>query len=183
MNANRILCLSGSLRGVSYNTALIKALPSLAPDNMEMVVFPTLGTLPLFNPDHEEEDIASVKALKTEIKLADGMIIASPEYAHGISGVLKNALDWLVSSEHFYGMPTVLFNAAPRARHAQAALREVLNTMSAEIIEEASITVPLLSSNLDTNGIINHSELSARIRNALVLFHEKIEAIKKAYDS
>ena len=64
------------------------------------------------------------------------MIIASPEYAHGVSGVLKNALDWLVGSDGFAGKPVLILNAAPRARHAIVALREILATMSAQIVDE-----------------------------------------------
>ncbi len=105
MKNTRILCLSGSLRKSSYNTALIKAISKLAPDEIDIVVFTEMGGLPLFNPDREEENISEVERLRSEIKEADGLIIASPEYAHGISSVLKNALDWLVSEETFPSMP------------------------------------------------------------------------------
>ncbi len=174
MKNTRILCLSGSLRRSSYNTTLIKAISKLAPDEIDIVVFTEMGGLPLCNPDREEENISEVERLRNEIKEADGLIIASPEYAHGISSVLKNALDWLVSEETFPSMPVALFNTSPRATHAQIALREVITTMSGNIIESASASIPLLGSNLDVDGIINHSEISHILVQAINLFHNAI---------
>ena len=77
-----------------------------------------------------------VAALRRKTETCDGLIVAAPEYAHGVSGVLKNALDWLVGSEAFAGKPTMLINVAPRAFHAQAQLREILATMSARVAPE-----------------------------------------------
>ncbi len=174
MKSVRILCLSGSLRKVSYNTAVLQALSTLAPRGMDVVLFPAMGELPLFNPDRDEAPISSVDALRHEIDMADGLIIASPEYAHGISGVMKNALDWLVSGEAFPSMPVALINTSPRASHAQAALREVTTTMSGQIIESASISIALLGSGLDADGIVDHAEFSVVLRELLHQFRDAI---------
>lgn len=163
----RILAISGSLRKASYNTALVRALSQFPLNNMEVIVFQSLGALPLFNPDLENANIDSVVQFKNEIRLSDGLVIASPEYAHGLSGVLKNALDWLVSGDEFIGMPVALLNASPRATHAQAALREVISTMSGCVIESASISVPLLGSHLEAGDIVNHGEIAAQLTQAL----------------
>jgi len=101
----RILALSGSLRKKSYNTAILHAASKLAPAGMEIVVFNEIKNLPLFNPDREDDNILVVNKLLKEVEISNGLIISSPEYAHGISGVLKNALDWLVSSEQFPYIP------------------------------------------------------------------------------
>ena len=66
---------------------------------------------------------------------------------------MKNALDWMVGNDSFIDKPLVLLNAAPRATHAQAALRETVRTMSARLIDEACISLPLLGSGLDADGI------------------------------
>ena len=135
MNSRRIIALSGSLRAASTNAALLREIAAGAPDGISVEIFP-LGGLPLFNPDYEQFLPASVTRFRAEVGQADAMIIASPEYAHGVSGVLKNALDWLVGSDGFAGKPVLILNAAPRARHAIAALREILATMSAQIVDE-----------------------------------------------
>ncbi|MDF5726788.1 MAG: NAD(P)H-dependent oxidoreductase, partial [Rhizonema sp. PD38] len=82
-----------------------------------------------------------------------GLVISSPEYAHGIPGVLKNALDWLVSGEEFIGKPIALFNASPRAIYATASLTEIVTTMAGRIVPEACLTISLLGKNLDAAGI------------------------------
>ena len=91
----------------------------------------------------------AVVQLRRAVDASDALLIATPEYARGVSGIIKNALDWLVSHEGFVGKPVALLNASPRAHHAQAALRETLRTMSAQILEEASAAIPLLGAGLD----------------------------------
>lgn len=135
MNARRIIALSGSLRAASTNTALLREIAAGAPDGVSVEIF-SLGELPLFNPDHEQFPPELINSFRASVGEADAMIIASPEYAHGVSGVLKNALDWLVGSHGFAGKPVLILNTAPRASHAIAALREILATMSAHIIDE-----------------------------------------------
>ena len=102
------------------------------------------------------------------------MLICSPEYARGVAGVTKNALDWLVSSFEFPGKPTVVINASQRSTHADAALRLTLATMSADLIEAASITLPLLGRNLDAAGIAADPDLSAQFGEALRAFADAI---------
>ena len=173
----KLLALSGSLRKSSYNTAAIQALKILAPDHAKITIG-NIGDLPLFNPDREGEYIPALKQLRSALKKSDGLIIASPEYAHGISGPLKNALDWLVSGEEFPYLPIMLINTSPRASHAQAALREVLTTMSGNIIENLSVSIPLLGSELETNGIVANQEMATTLRAGLHEFCQAIEALK-----
>ncbi len=159
-----ILCFCGSLRQPSYNRAALEATQMLAPDGLNLRMA-ELGSLPLFNPDLEGP--AEVAALAHAMAHADGLLIASPEYAHGISSVLKNALDWLVSDENFPEMPVALINTSPRASHAMAALREVLKTMSANIVEPAYVTLPLLGSALNAVGIAENPKLAKMLQKML----------------
>lgn len=175
MGKIKLLALSGSLRSASYNTAAIEALKSLAPANIEVVIG-SIAQLPLFNPDLEGQNIPALNELVSTLKQADGLIIASPEYAHGISGPMKNALDWLVSSVEFPYKPIMLINTSPRAQHAQESLLEVLTTMSGNIIKGACVSIPLLSSELDTDGIICDKEISETLLSALQEFRVAIEA-------
>lgn len=163
----KILALSGSLRSASINSALLRAAARLAPPEVTVTVFNGLGELPLFNPDDEATPPSSVAIFRSQVAGADALLIASPEYAHGITGTLKNALDWLVSFEPFAYKPVAVLNASPRARHADAALREVLKTMAAVIVEAASLTVPLLGAKLDEEGMVSTSSVAAAIQEAL----------------
>lgn len=164
----RILAICGSLRARSSNLAVLEAAARLAPPPLEVVLYGGLAGLPPFNPDFDGESPPSpVVELRQAIAGAEALMISSPEYARGVAGTLKNALDWLVSSTEFPGKPVAVINASPRATHADAALRLTLETMSARIIEDGSITLPLLGRNLDADGIIADAELSRPLLSAL----------------
>ncbi|MGR9012577.1 MAG: ArsC family reductase [Gammaproteobacteria bacterium] len=170
----KILAVSGSLRSASLNSTLLRAVACLAPADIRVELFTELGHLPLFNPDLEISDSPPVADFHARLLEADGVIIASPEYAHGVTGVMKNALDWMVATEAFVNKPVALFNASPRATIAQAALKETLTVMSAQVIAAASISLPILGANLDELGIVRHPSISTSIREALYAFHTEI---------
>jgi chromate reductase, NAD(P)H dehydrogenase (quinone) len=171
----RILAISGSLRATSSNTALLRAAARLAPAGTEVVLYDGLAALPHFNPDLDtDHPPATVVALRRAIGQCDGLLISSPEYARGVAGAMKNALDWLVSSVEFPEKPVALLNASPRATHADAQMRLTLTTMSAKLVEAASITLPLLGRGLDADGIVADVELAAQLRAALDRFAEAI---------
>jgi NAD(P)H-dependent FMN reductase len=165
-----ILALSGSLRAASLNTALLRAAQNLAPDSLAIEVFDGLASLPPFNPDLDPQSLPSVTAFLARAERADGLLIACPEYARGIPGAFKNALDWLVGSTIFAGKPVALFNASPRATEAQAALRLVLKTMALVIVEPASMTVPLPGPDATATEIAADGVAGPAIMQALAAF-------------
>jgi NAD(P)H-dependent FMN reductase len=156
----KILALSGSLRAASQNTLLLRAVARLSPPGIEVIVYSGLGDLPLFNPDIEFPNPPAVAALREAIMAADALIIASPEYAHGVSGVIKNALDWMVGNESFVRKPVALINAAPRATHAYQSLRETVTMMSAQVVDAACITLPIPLTALNEDDIVQHACLA-----------------------
>ncbi|HYY31475.1 MAG TPA: NADPH-dependent FMN reductase [Chthoniobacterales bacterium] len=167
----RILAISGSLRKASNNSAVLKAAAALAPPGTQISLYTGLSDLPAFNPDLDtDQSPRVVQMLRHEIGAADGLLISSPEYARGLPGSLKNALDWLVSSFEFPGKPVALINTSPRSVDAQAQLRLVLTTMSACLIDEASVVLPLLGRNLGAETIAADPELSAQLQTALQNF-------------
>lgn len=174
----KILAISGSLREQSYNRAAVEALSQVAPEGVVVHVFDGLRNLPLFNPDLEETRVFAVEHFKEALSDSHGLVIASPEYAHGISGVMKNALDWLVSGEEFIHMPIMLINTSPRAHHAQDALREVVVTMSGCIVDSACLSLPLLGSGLDLAGILHNTEHSDSLQSHLRIFCEAIKVTR-----
>jgi NAD(P)H-dependent FMN reductase len=96
-----VLGLCGSLRAASINHAVLLAAVSVAPPGTRVELYPSLAGLPLFNPDLDAIALSPVARLRERIVAADAVLIASPEYAHGVSGVIKNALDWLVGDMDF----------------------------------------------------------------------------------
>jgi chromate reductase len=175
----KILAISGSLRKSSINSALLRAAARLASPTVEISIA-ALGDLPLFNPDLEALPPNSVVTLQDAVRDADALLIASPEYAHGITGTMKNALDWLVSSDCIVYKPVAVLNASPRARIANESLREILRTMSAIIVEDASVSIPLLSAGLDENGMVESAEVSQAISAALTTLCNAIESLRLA---
>lgn len=174
--ASRILAISGSLRAASSNTSLVQAAVALAPKNVEVIVFGGLADLPHFNPDLDGEVAPpAVANFRLQLRSSDGILISSPEYAHGVPGALKNALDWIVSSGEFMDKPVALINVNPHATYAQASLAETLTVMMAKIIAEASIAVPLQGRKLDAAGIVSEREISGALRASLAALAQAIE--------
>ena len=166
----RVLAISGSLRKASTNTAALEALARLAPEDMRVLVYQDLALLPPYNPDDDGEHAPkpqTVVALRAMIAACDAIVIAAPEYAHGVPGVLKNAPDWLVASEAFAGKKVVLINASPRAYHAQANLREILATMSARFLADAFVSLPLTGKVLTADEIVADPTCARRLGHVL----------------
>lgn len=133
MNSRKtIAVLCGSLRKDSYNQALVRTLPALAPEGMEFEVLEGLDELPHYNADIQAEGFPpKVDALAAAIMAADGVAIVSPEYNYSIPGFLKNAIDWLsrVQPVPFAGKPVLIQSASPGifgGARMQYHLRQVL---------------------------------------------------------
>ncbi|QPC90091.1 NADPH-dependent FMN reductase [Mesorhizobium sp. INR15] len=140
-----LLAISGSLRAASTNSALVTALALNAPAGCGVTVYDGLGRLPIFNPDDEgERTPREASALIEAVTSADGIIVSCPEYAHGVPGGLKNALDWLVSRDAAVDKPAMLVHASPRSMFARAALAEIMRTMSFALYEETALEIALI---------------------------------------
>jgi len=163
----RLLAISGSLRASSSNTVVLRAVSALAPPGVEVELYPGLASLPPFNPDLEESDLPAVADFRARLNAADGVLIASPEYAHGVPGVLKNALDWVVGTGEFVGKPVALINPSPRSTYAQAQLGETLSVMMGVFVPGASVTLDLSSNRLDEASLLADPVVSAALRHAL----------------
>ncbi|WP_371536962.1 NAD(P)H-dependent oxidoreductase [Streptomyces sp. NBC_01023] len=170
----RILTLSGSLRARSTNGALLHAAGSLATAEGTAVTTADIGGLPHFNPDLDGEGAmppAPVAALRKSVAEADAVLIVSPEYAHGVPGVLKNALDWLVSSGEFIDRRVAVITASPNPAggdYANTQLRETLRMMTGTVIDEACLMVGTVGARLDRDtGEITDPDLTTQLKAAL----------------
>src|SRR5690606_29372350 len=109
-----ILAVSGSLRVASTNNALLRAMASWIVPEAELRLADPLDRLPHFNPDHDGGNPPdAVRAWRDELAAASAVVFCTPEYAHGIPGTLKNALDWDVSSGKLYRKPVLVVSASP----------------------------------------------------------------------
>jgi NAD(P)H-dependent FMN reductase len=176
----QVLALCGSLRKASLNAALLRAAARIAAPGADIEVADWLGRLPLFNPDLEAELPVAIQTLHLAVAHADAILVATPEYAHGVSGTIKNTLDWLVSFEPFIHKPVAVINASPRAHHADDALRETLRTMSAGLVGERSFALPLLGAQLDEDGMAASPQVAAVVAEALAALRGEI--VRQARD-
>lgn len=142
---------------------------------IEVTIFDGLAALPHFDPGValEPETVAAFRGL---LRAADGVIICSPEYAHGVPGSLKNAIDWTVSTCEFSGKPTVLITASTDGRFAHAALLETLRVIEARDVERLSLLIPFVRAKIDpTTGAIEASTL-AEVRTLMEAFVRTLAA-------
>lgn len=160
-----ILTISGSLRARSTSTTVLQAVAALAPPHVRVMRFEGLDTLPHFNPDLDQDGATppAVERFREEFRQADAVLISSPEYAHGVPGTLKNALDWLVSTPSTHCKPVGLLNPSPRSVHAHASLAETLRTMAMTVVPEASIVLPVSGRELDAAAIVRDARLAAAL--------------------
>jgi chromate reductase, NAD(P)H dehydrogenase (quinone) len=175
-NEMMFLTLCGSLRAASSNLHALRAAALIAPPGIAIEHYDAIGSLPHFNPDLDDALPAAVVDLRERVNRADGLLISCPEYARGIPGSFKNALDWLVGSPLFPGKPVALFNTSPRAFAAQDALKLVLETMSAVRIADACITLALLGKETRACEIAADATNAALLDRALVAMAEHVSA-------
>ena len=175
-----ILAISGSLRASSSNTAMLRAAAALAPSGIEFALFEGIGNLPHFNPDLDGENASPFVAdFRIALHTADAVIFSVPEYAHGVPGVLKNALDWVVGSGELAGKPVVLFNPSERGTYAQASLLETLSVMAAKIVSEASVTLQSRGKSISAELIRQDEDASTKLLHAFDALSRFVEARQK----
>ena len=177
-----IVGISGSLRAASSNAALLRAVARVLPRDVKLVLYDGMGALPHFNPDlddGEQPPPPAVAALREFLLNADGVVISSPEYAHGVPGALKNLLDWLVSTGELVGTPVALLNASPSGgAYAQSSLAETLRTMSWSVSEEGSLLQPFVKGRI--HGELTDDAALARLKKALDAFVRSIRGAPPA---
>ena len=155
-----ITAISGSLKSSSSNTNILRAIARIAPDRVVVRIVDGLDQLPHFNPENEEQ-ITSVIHFRQQLKEADGVIFSTPEYAYGIPGVLKNALDWLVSSGELYEKPVATISASPifsGGDKALASLRLTLTALGANMTTDSSLSIGNVKNRMSESGVVKDSE-------------------------
>lgn len=174
-----VLGISGSTREQSYNTALLRNMGTLGLDDMSFTLYPSLHAIPNYNPMLAGNDMPdAVEDFRTSLRSADAVVLATPEYAYGIPGILKNALDWVVASGELVMKPVMLASVSTselggaRAHHA---LLTVLHAMNAKIVINASLNVPFASEKFSKQGTLQDPLLVQALKTNLQILAQAVQ--------
>jgi len=156
----KIIVISGSTRKNSSNLILIRAICELFPDKFDFNIFEGLANIPHFNPDldtdHPPQNVAD---FRNQLNESDGVLICSPEYAMGVPGTLKNAIDWTVSSLEFSHKPVALITASTAGQAAHASLIGTLKIIEADIPESSQLLISFAQTKVKGDKIIDEDTL------------------------
>lgn len=161
--AHKIAVLVGSIRKVSFNLKLAKALIKLAGDKVE-ASFIDIASLPLFSEDLEKDFPAAATKMKDAISGADGVLIVTPEYNRSIPGVLKNAIDWAsrpYGKNAFAGKPTAICGTSPGAigsACAQQHLRPIMGYLDVILMGAPELYLQFKPDMIDADGNIPNED-------------------------
>jgi NAD(P)H-dependent FMN reductase len=173
----KILAISGSLRADSSNNAVISAAKEMEHGQFEISVYKGLGSLPPF--DDSKTPSPSVADLRQQIARADAVLVCSPEYAFGVPGILKNAIDWTVSSGEFVNKPVGIITAATSGDKAHASLLLTFSALSASIPEGGSLLLSFIRSKINPQGRINDTDTLRKIEAAITALVAKAQNLKR----
>lgn len=165
MNTIHLIGISGSLRQASSNTAVLRTLQEKLPANVVLTLLP-LDAIPLYNQDLDgDQPPVPVQGFKREIAHCDGIIICSPEYNFGMSGVLKNALDWAsrpAFASPLKGKPVLLMTCSPAITggvRAQAQLRETLGGTLSRVIARPPVVIGAVHTKIEHGRLADAANL------------------------
>jgi chromate reductase len=185
----RILGFAGSLRRKSYNRGLIRAAAELAPAGLVVDIVDLAG-IPFYNQDVEDAgEPGSVVAFKTAIARADALLVATPEYNHGVPGVLKNAIDWASRprvTSPLHDKSIAVLGASPgrgSTARAQAQLRDAFVFTGACVMPQPEFLVGAAGSHFDDDGNLTDPEVRAslvELLEALRVWTRRIDVDRKA---
>lgn len=168
-----VLGIAGSLRQGSFNRLTLQAAQAVAPEGMSIDIFDRLGEIPLYNEDiRGDGDPDAVEALAAAIRDADAVLIATPEYNYSISGVLKNAIDWLSRSkpQPFKDKPLAIMGAAMGAlgtARAQYHLRQIFVFLEANVLSRPEVFIGGAHTKFGEDGTLNDDIANDLIRQEL----------------
>ncbi len=182
----KILAISGSTRKASSNGNLIKAIAGLTSEIFSVTIFEGLSGLPHFNPDldNEHEVPQQVTDFRRQLSLADGILICSPEYAIGVPGTLKNAIDWTVSSMEFSQKPVALITASLSGEKAHSSLSGTLLIIEARMTADTRLLISHVKTKVNSEGEITDPEtlsgINKLIKSLTALIRNDEEALLSA---
>ena len=172
----KIIGISGSLRSNSSASAVLNVVAGLIPPQVDFEIYTGLATIPPF--DDSNEAPSPVAGFIDLITKADGVFFCIPEYAFGVPGALKNALDWTVSTTVFSDKPIALITAASSGEKAHAAFLLTLNAIGTKMTADSTLLISFIRTRLNEKNEVKDTHTLDAIRkviNALILSIEERE--------
>ena len=180
----RILGIGGSLRAGSYNRALLRAAREEAPPSIEIYLY-DIASVPFYNADVEAVgDPEPVAVFKSAVRAADALLIATPEYNHGVPGVLKNALDWASRPHRASPLdckPVAIMGATAgrgSTYQAQAQLREALVYAGSCTLAQPELSLSRAGDAFDDDGKLTDGDTHTALRELLEVFVDWVRVIQ-----
>jgi NAD(P)H-dependent FMN reductase len=175
MNNKKVIAICGSTRQNSINHSLIKAIVDLSAENLDITIFDGIANLPQFNPDNDGENVSDeVAHFRQLLDNAEGIIICTPEYAHGVPGTLKNAIDWTISSSQFPHKPTMLITASTDGTFGHKALLETLKAIEAKNIDNLQLVISFVKTKMSSENQITDEKTLRDVQDLVSRFIQTI---------
>ncbi len=171
-----IIAISGSTRSQSTNHNYIQAITELiGPGFTIQHSRDLITTLPHFNPDLDTDTPPeAVTRFRQQLRNADGILICTPEYAMGVPGTLKNAIDWTVSSCEFSNKPVALITASSLGEKAHRSLLETLTVIEARVTPATSLLISFAKPKINAQHQITDAATLTAVHDLLQAFKEMI---------
>lgn len=172
----KVIALSGSTKASSTNLNLIKAIADLTANRFEITICKGLDHLPHFNPDLDNENPPQkIIDFRNALRIADAILICTPEYAMGVPGTLKNAIDWTVSSMEFSKKPTALITASSMGEKGHQSLLDTLKIIEAGITDETQLLISHAQTKISKDGKITDEKTLSDVMKLVDAFEKKYE--------
>lgn len=166
---SRIIAIPGSMSQRSVNLSLIRSIIPIFSDRLDIKLVEGLADIPHFNPDLDNENPPeNVKNFRRQLKQADGILICTPEYAMGVPGTLKNAIDWTVSSMEISHKPVALITASTAGQKGHQSLINTLKIIEADMPDDSQLLI---------------SHVKAKVKDDKIIDPETLQQIKKLIGS
>jgi chromate reductase, NAD(P)H dehydrogenase (quinone) len=173
-----ILCISGSLREGSSNSKILAYIAQQFNSVANFEVYGGIGLLPFFSPERDIEPAhPEVANFRNRLQQADGVLVCTPEYAFGVPGVLKNALDWTVSSAEFSRKPTALITASSVGEKGHQALLHTFDAIDANIAQDSKLLISFIRTKFDADGKLKEGETTEAIKAVALSLLENITKV------
>ncbi|MEH5013074.1 NADPH-dependent FMN reductase [Phytobacter diazotrophicus] len=181
-----VVTLLGSLRKGSFNAMVARTLPKLAPAGMEVLPLPSIGDIPLYDADLQQEEgfPARIEEIAQQIREADGVVIVTPEYNYSVPGGLKNAIDWLsrLPEQPLSGKPVLIQTSSMGTiggARCQYHLRQILVFLDAMVMNKPEFMGGVIQSKVDqqTGEVVDQSTLD-HLTGQLTAFGDYIQRVK-----